>query len=677
LLGAGLVFWGWQTGYLPFAVPMALLLEGARLVRRRWDVTGAVYERLSDFCTLFFAVLVVYAYATKPGTGAIMAIIGWLPFPLYPLAAAQAYSAQGRVDLGAFFWTLRRRAREGGKPITMDLAPVYLAVCVLSASAANVRAPGFYLGMCTLAGWALWRGRERALLFLPLFGAAAVLGYAGHVGLHDLQDIVELRGAELVFGKVQVRMNPFQSDTAIGRIGALKRSDRIVMRVRTRPGEGVPHLLRDGGYDLYRDSKWYAHEAGFKDAASGEADRALSRGSASSERRQGEADRALSRGSASSERRQGEAETSWRFEPGPEDAPTIRIATSLRDGQGMLALPAGAFLVSGLPAGAVSRNRFGAVKVEDGPGFAEIAVRYSPKPPLEGPPRDSDLLIPESEKALFARLASELGLKGRPTSEVRARVSAYFQDGFSYSVYQEAGKVGAKPLEDFLLRHKSGHCEYYATTAVLLLRAAGVPARYATGYSVQEYGDFEKAFIVRQKHAHAWALAYEDGAWRDLDTTPPSWVEAEEAGSAWGRPLRDMLSWGAYRFSRWRWRRSEGGSGKAFLLILLPLAAFVAWRLRVKVTLAKEAREESARAPGKGLDSEFFAVEGALSKRGLGRKSWEPASVWLDRVGAHDLRPLLSLHNRHRFDPAGLSTDEREALRAGAREWLSKARFSA
>jgi len=36
------------------------------------------------------------------------------------------------------------------------------------------------------------------------------------------------------------------------------------------------------------------------------------------------------------------------------------------------------------------------------------------------------------------------------------------------------------------------------------------------------------------------------------------------------------------------------------------------------------------------------------------------------------LRPLLALHYRYRFDPAGLSSAEREQLRASARAWLAQ-----
>jgi hypothetical protein len=40
-------------------------------------------------------------------------------------------------------------------------------------------------------------------------------------------------------------------------------------------------------------------------------------------------------------------------------------------------------------------------------------------------------------------------------------------------------------------------------------------------------------------------------------------------------------------------------------------------------------------------------------------------------VATAPLRPLLALHYRHRFDPAGLATGERQRLRADAEAWLA------
>ena len=79
-----------------------------------------------------------------------------------------------------------------------------------------------------------------------------------------------------------------------------------------------------------------------------------------------------------------------------------------------------------------------------------------------------------------------------------------------------------------------------------------------------------------------------------------------------------------------------------------------------------------------GLDSEFYRLEAALAARGFPRTPEEPLTDWLERATESTtladlrspLRQLLRLHYRHRFDPAGLSRAEREALRAEARACL-------
>ena len=61
-------------------------------------------------------------------------------------------------------------------------------------------------------------------------------------------------------------------------------------------------------------------------------------------------------------------------------------------------------------------------------------------------------------------------------------------------------------MSRFLLRTRSGHCEYFATATVLLLRQLGIPARYAVGYAVHEATG--RKYVVRQRDAHAWCLVW-------------------------------------------------------------------------------------------------------------------------------------------------------------------------
>src|SRR6187549_3122234 len=75
------------------------------------------------------------------------------------------------------------------------------------------------------------------------------------------------------------------------------------------------------------------------------------------------------------------------------------------------------------------------------------------------------------------------------------------------------------PVDAFLFDSRRGFCEHYASAFVVLLRAAGIPARVVTGYqggSINPNGDY---MIVRQSDAHAWAEALVGGQWRRYDPT--------------------------------------------------------------------------------------------------------------------------------------------------------------
>jgi hypothetical protein len=269
----------------------------------------------------------------------------------------------------------------------------------------------------------------------------------------------------------------------------------------------------------------------------------------------------------------------------------------------------------------------------------------------------------------MSSLARELALDPKNPADAMAKISRFFDKGFSYSTYQEAAGAGEKPLERFLLKTRSGHCEYFATATTLLLRAAGIPARYCVGWSVQEYSRLEKSYIVRQRHAHAWTLAYEGGIWRDFDTTPDTWSAVESEGTPWWGAISDLWSWMKHRFSRWRWEPRESGPRSpwvwAGLAALLAMAGWKALQMRSRTARSGLA---GPRSGSPGLDSEFYQIEKALSAKGWGRLPAETWKAWLNRLETEagfpcrELEPLAALHERYRFDPQGIVPAERQAL---------------
>ena len=70
----------------------------------------------------------------------------------------------------------------------------------------------------------------------------------------------------------------------------------------------------------------------------------------------------------------------------------------------------------------------------------------------------------------------------------------------------------------FLEESDTGYCVHYATATTVLLRAAGIPARYVEGYLADAAAG--KTVTVTEKDAHAWAEYYVAGiGWIPLEST--------------------------------------------------------------------------------------------------------------------------------------------------------------
>lgn len=136
-----------------------------------------------------------------------------------------------------------------------------------------------------------------------------------------------------------------------------------------------------------------------------------------------------------------------------------------------------------------------------------------------------------------------------PAEERVDRLERHLMTRYGYTL-DFLGREGESPIEDFLFVYKSGHCEYFASAMVLLLRAENVPARLVTGFLGAEYNPLEGYYIVRQENAHAWVEAYTpERGWHLYDPTPPD-----------GRPTippRDFYQFMSqlYDYLTFRWDR--------------------------------------------------------------------------------------------------------------------------
>ena len=80
----------------------------------------------------------------------------------------------------------------------------------------------------------------------------------------------------------------------------------------------------------------------------------------------------------------------------------------------------------------------------------------------------------------------------------------------------------ARDLVGFL-RGASGHCEYFATALVLMLRSKGIPCRLVTGFAGGEWNEAAGRLTMRSRHAHAWVEVLDPTiGWYLVDATPSS-----------------------------------------------------------------------------------------------------------------------------------------------------------
>ena len=694
LLGAALLFWGWQSGLFLAGALLAVLAESARFITARWEFSDEDFSRVWTFCWVLFLAAAVYAFtsnegpssfgnffadpnaATQRGAGTAgahtaAAVFRWLPMIFFPFLALQLFNTREFIPLAAISLILRRRAkhaRSAGRPApaphNVNVAYPYFALTLLAAGVHAADDNSFFWGLCAFVTWALWTQRSRRFAFALWLGALALaitLGFCGQRGVGQLQRYLENVNPQWLtrFLRRGYGFDAERTRTALGNVGELKMSGQIVIRLKPRAGEAVPTYLREASYRSYKSPIWFA--GGSKDDFSSVVEETPLSGN-------------------------------WNLLGAPPTTAAVNIACYL-DGMkngtpaGLLPLPTGSRRLEQLPVFVLEKNPVGAVLAQ-GPRFLMFDAWYGPGATIDLPPGANEGLnnVPANEVAALDQVIREFQLRGETPAETLRRVGGFFARHFTYRTWQDEGRArqtNNTPLNRFLLQTRSGHCEYFATATVLLLRRLNIPARYAVGYSVHEAAG--SGYVVRLRDAHAWCLVWDAQAkiWRDFDTTPGSWIKAEEKRKSPFQWLADAWSWIGFELSRLKLLWAQGRLRQYVLWIMVPLLGWLLYKIVFRRGRQRKPKPASAAgdlAIWPGLDSEFYQLETKLAERGVPRGASEPWNEWLARVAAtpglaelrEPLRPLLRLHYRYRFDPDGLSAADRAVLKQEVRECLEK-----
>jgi len=188
---------------------------------------------------------------------------------------------------------------------------------------------------------------------------------------------------------------------------------------------------------------------------------------------------------------------------------------------------------------------------------------------LDETSRSRALRLPRELNPQTRALAASWADSGIGDSAIAQRALRYFRsEPFVYTL--QPPRLGAQAMDDFLFNTRRGFCEHYASAFVVLMRAAGVPARVVTGYQGGEYNAVGNYWIVRSRDAHAWAEVWLRGqGWVQVDPTAavsPARVElgidaalpATERPTRWFDPATGWLApvrlaWDVvnYRWNLW------------------------------------------------------------------------------------------------------------------------------
>ncbi|WP_420475930.1 transglutaminase TgpA family protein [Noviherbaspirillum sp. ST9] len=115
--------------------------------------------------------------------------------------------------------------------------------------------------------------------------------------------------------------------------------------------------------------------------------------------------------------------------------------------------------------------------------------------------------------------ASDLRRKAQSSADLVSAVLRHFRtEAFRYTL--QPPLLGRDHVDDFLFTTRAGFCEHYSSAFVVLMRAAGIPARVVTGYQGGELNAADGFLVVRQSDAHAWAEVWlEKRGWVRIDPT--------------------------------------------------------------------------------------------------------------------------------------------------------------
>lgn len=131
---------------------------------------------------------------------------------------------------------------------------------------------------------------------------------------------------------------------------------------------------------------------------------------------------------------------------------------------------------------------------------------------------DKNTKLPIVSNPRSVELARQWLADGVRGYDLVTKALSMYNASFSYTL--RPPPLGTHSVDEFLFFTQKGFCEHFASSFVVLMRAAGIPARVVVGYQGGELNPVENYLIVRQSDAHAWAEVWlPNKGWMRVDPT--------------------------------------------------------------------------------------------------------------------------------------------------------------
>ena len=150
--------------------------------------------------------------------------------------------------------------------------------------------------------------------------------------------------------------------------------------------------------------------------------------------------------------------------------------------------------------------------------------------------------LPETTTDRVRELAQTITKDALTNYDKVIAIRDYLLTNYTYDFFPPPQAPNTDSVDQFLFVDRRGVCEHFVSAMVVLLRAAGIPARFVVGYGSGTYNAITGYYEVHANDAHAWVEVYFPSyEWVSFDPTP-GWTGNPETGPVSTWPLSNLFA---------------------------------------------------------------------------------------------------------------------------------------